>query len=181
MRYITGNIMDLLGRPDAICITTNGFTTSRGKAVMGMGIAKQMAERFPELPGTLGHRIRENGNQVQLLMQYSKTRLLSMPVKPVQKRISSLDEVVSHARDKYHVGSVVPGFHCVADAEIIRKSCDELLYLASRAGYNHVVLPIPGCGAGELSYNRDGVREICETMLDDRFFMCSFQQSDFRR
>lgn len=37
MKYITGNIMDLLGRPDAICITTNGFTTSRGKAVMGMG------------------------------------------------------------------------------------------------------------------------------------------------
>ena len=181
MRYITGNILDLLGRPDAICITTNGFTTSRGKAVMGMGIAKQMAERFPELPGTLGHRIRENGNQVQLLMQYSKTRLLSMPVKPVQKRITSLDEVVSHARDKYHVGSVVPGFHCVADIEIIRKSCDELMFLATRAGYQHVVLPIPGCGAGELSYSRDGVREICETLLDDRFFMCSFKQSDFRR
>lgn len=69
----------------------------------------------------------------------------------------------------------------MADIEIIRKSCDELMFQATRAGYQHVVLPIPGCGAGELSYNRDGIREICETMLDDRFFMCSFKQSDFRR
>ena len=47
MRYLTGNILDYIGRPDAICITTNGFVTSRGNGVMGMGIAKSMADKYP--------------------------------------------------------------------------------------------------------------------------------------
>ena len=50
MRYLTGNILDYIGRPDAICITTNGFVTSKGNGVMGMGIAKSMADKYLELP-----------------------------------------------------------------------------------------------------------------------------------
>lgn len=181
MKYMTGNIMDLIGRPDAICITTNGFVTTKGRGVMGMGIAKTMSERHPELPGILGDRLRTHGNTVSLLMQVGKTRILSMPVKPTQIVLKSLDEIVSHARDKYITGGIVPGFHCVADPVIIRKSCEELVAMANKAGYKHVVLPIPGCGAGELSYKMDGIQEICEGILDDRFWMCSFKKQDFQR
>ena len=90
-------------------------------------------------------------------------------------------EVVSHARGKYPIGLSVSGFHCVASAEIIRRSCQELVAEVNKAGYKHVLLPIPGCCAGELSFNKDGIREICESALDDRFFMMSFKPSDFGR
>lgn len=181
MRYLTGNILDYIGRPDAICITTNGFVTSKGNGVMGMGIAKSMADKYPELPRNLGTHIRHNGNHVGLLMQALGTRLLSFPVKPAKIIMSDRSEVVSHARDKYTVGQSVPGFHCVAAVEIIERSCKELVAWTDAARYEHVVLPIPGCGAGELSYNQDGIRAICESVLDNRFYMMSFKQSDFGR
>ena len=181
MRYLTGNILDYIGRPDAICITTNGFVTSRGNGVMGMGIAKSMSDKYPELPEALGTHIRHNGNHVGLLMQALGTQLLSFPVKPCKIIMSDPAEVVSHARDKYSIGLSVPGFHCVASVEIIERSCKELVAWTDAAKYRHVVLPIPGCGAGELSYQKDGIRDLCEHILDDRFFMMSFKEADFRR
>ena len=181
MRYLTGNILDYIGRPDAICITTNGFVTYKGNGVMGMGIAKSMSDKYPELPKALGAHIKRNGNHVGLLMQVHKTRLLSFPVKPSSIIMSDPAEVVSHARDKYSIGLPVPGFHCVASVELIERSCKELVAWTDAAKYRHVVLPIPGCGAGELSYWKDGIRDLCERILDDRFFMMSFKADDFRR
>ena len=181
MRYLTGNILDYIGRPDAICITTNGFVTSKGNGVMGMGIAKSMSDKYPELPKALGVHIKRNGNHVGLLMQVHKTKLLSFPVKPGSIIMSDPAEIVSHARGKYSIGLSAPGFHCVASVELIRRSCQELVAEVNKAGYKHVLLPVPGCGAGELSFNKDGIREICESALDDRFFMMSFKLSDFGR
>lgn len=181
MKYMTGNIMDLIGRPDAICITTNGFTTNRGQGVMGMGIAKTMSDAYPELKSALGTHIKAHGNSVGLLMQVRNTRILSFPVKPCQFPLKFPMQVVSHARDKYALGRMVPGFHSIARKDIISRSCDELVKFVNKHGYQHVVLPIPGCGAGELSYIGDDIKGICEETLDDRFWMCSFKESDFRR
>ena len=180
MHYLTGNILDFIGRPDAICITTNGFSTQRG-AVMGMGIAKAYSDRNPEAPRLLRAKLLANGNIVQEICKDQGTAILAFPVKPVKIIMSSHDEVVSHARSKYRVGSSVPGFHCVADPAIISRSCKELMAYADVHKYRHIVLPIPGCGAGELSFNNDGIRAICESLLDSRFYMMSFKQDDFRR
>lgn len=179
MKYMTGNIMDLLGRPAAICITTNGFVKARGDAVMGMGIAKSMAEKFVELPHILGRNIKANGNVVQYLMHHNGTALLSFPVKPASKVCKyPTHDMVKHAVGKYPIGSTIPGFHCKADPEIIHQSCLELMDWMDKSELEHCVIPVPGCGAGELSYLRD-VKHICESILDDRIWMCSFNKSDF--
>lgn len=41
-----------------------------------------------------------------------------------------------------------------------------------------IAVPLIGCGAGELSFNKD-VRHLMEHYLDDRFIACSFKKSDF--
>lgn len=179
MKYMTGDIMTYLGRPDAICITTNGFVTARGRGVMGMGIAKSMADLHCELPELLGTHIKQHGNVVGELMQIGATRILSFPVKPMSIIMERPEQVVKHAQDKYVIGTMVPGFHCKAEVGIIIKSLNELVELADVMKYRHVVLPIPGCGAGELSYQ--SVRPFCESILDDRFYMMSFKEADFRR
>ncbi|MGI4214923.1 hypothetical protein ACR2VI_28215, partial [Klebsiella pneumoniae] len=106
-------------------------------------------------------------------------RILSFPVKPKSIILERLGKLVKHAQDKYVIGTMVPGFHCKAEVGIIIKSLNELVELADVMKYRHVVLPIPGCGADELSYQ--SVRPFCESILDDRFYMMSFRQSDFQR
>lgn len=181
MKYMTGNIMNYIGRPDAICITTNGFITSSGAGVMGMGIAKSMSDKYPELKSRLGTHLKSQGNVVGGLMAIGKTSILAMPVKPRSIILENYADIVSHAKDKYVIGSMVPGFHCVADVSIIERSCKELVEYANAREFKTVMLPIPGCGAGELSYNFNGIRAICESILDDRFWMCSFKPQDFGR
>ena len=181
MKYMTGNIMDYIGRPDAICITTNGFVTGSGAGVMGMGIAKQMSDKYPGLKGKLGAHLKSRGNTVGNLMTIGKTSIIAMPVKPKSIILENYADIVSHAQSKYVVGSMVPGFHCIADPVIIERSCRELVDYANAQGFKTVMLPIPGCGAGELSYNFNGIRAICESILDDRFWMCSFKPQDFGR
>ncbi|ARM70567.1 phosphatase [Shewanella phage SppYZU05] len=171
--------MNYVGRPDVLAITTNGFVTSRGAGVMGMGIAKQMSDAYPELPSLLGRSLRENGNIVAPIHQIGNTTIVSFPVKPSSLVIESLDEVVSHARSKYAVGHRVPGFHCVADPDIIQASCMQLADFMVTHSKRHALIPIPGCGAGELSFNQNGVREICESNLPDNVWMMSYNKSDF--
>lgn len=179
MKYKTGNIIDYIGRPDVIAITTNGFVTTRGAGVMGMGIAKQMAEAYPELPALLGRSLRDNGNIVAPLLQLGNTTIVSFPVKPSSIILESFGQVVSHARDKYSIGQRVPGFHCVADLEIIKASCMQLNDFMELHSKRHAIVPIPGCGAGELSFNHNEVRATCESILSDKVWMMSWKKSDF--
>lgn len=179
MKYKTGNIMDYVGRPDVLAITTNGFVTSRGVGVMGRGIAKQMSETYPDLPLLLGRSLRNNGNIVAPLREIGNTTIVAFPVKPSSIILESFEQVVYHARDEYSIGQRVPGFHCVADLEIIRASCMQLVDFMSAHNKQHALIPIPGCGAGELSFNQNGVREICESNLPDNVWMMSWKKSDF--
>lgn len=48
MKEARGNMLDM--DCDALIITTNGFTKTNGEAVMGRGIAKQIADLMPEIP-----------------------------------------------------------------------------------------------------------------------------------
>ena len=43
-----------LSKDHFLCITTNGEVKINGQAVMGKGIAKEAANRFPELPEAFG-------------------------------------------------------------------------------------------------------------------------------
>lgn len=168
----------LVGYVDAICITTNGFVKKDGTCVMGRGIARQAAKRWPDLPKILGNHIKQKGNVVGVLLEESGTKIVSFPVKPkslylgMQWRYRIHEAVVSHMAKRFHVGDTVPGWACKADLDIIRKSAIQLVTLADLNGWERVALPRPGCGAGELSWEE--VKRELETLLDDRFAAFTF-------
>jgi len=171
MIEIKGN---LFNEPcNAFCITTNGFVKKNGECVMGRGCAKQAANRWPQqLPKLIGQNINEYGNRVLAALYLSDGRhLLTFPVKPVSV-IFNGNNCVKHMMNKFNVGDVVPGWAAVADIELIKMSATQLVTITDAFGWNKVVLPRPGCGAGELSWTE--VKHELDKILDNRFYSITF-------
>lgn len=103
---------------DIVVITTNGSLTRDGRAVIGRGVAKQAALRFPGLAGKLGRLLTENGNHVF----YLGNGIVSFPV-----------EETAWSQP---------------DLRIIARSAQELRLLADSSGWERLVVPRPGCGGG---------------------------------
>lgn len=116
-----GNIFD---HKDALkCITTNGIIKKNGELVMGAGIAREAARRYPELPIIFARHIEEHGNTVCVV---PKLNIASFPTK-------------HHWRDK-------------SDIELIKRSCYQLIDAAYSNWYETTILPKPGCSNGGLSW-----------------------------
>lgn len=157
---------------DALVITTNGFVKRNGECVMGRGIAKQIADRFPHIPTQLGNLIKLAGNNVYQLTKNNNglPSLISFPVKP-EKFTFNGHNAVSHCTA--NVGEIVPGFLAKADINLIERSLKQLVELADRNKHWEIILvPRVGCGAGELNW--EDVKPIMEQYLDDRFYACTY-------
>jgi hypothetical protein len=168
------------------CVTTNGFVRN-GKAVMGRGVARQAAQRWPDLPARLGQQLGRDesepgpfgsaappyyGNHVQFIGY----RLVSFPVKPCWGT-SDGRNVVSHAQGDYPPHTRVPGYLMRADPGLIARSLGELAWMYHNLGWDQplrdrqgeithpfgggVYLPCPGCGAGELDWETL-VKPLCQ-------------------
>ena len=176
MKIKYGDMLDT--EADHLVVTTNGFVTKTGNAVMGRGIALKIANLVPGIKAQLGKLLNEEGNVVHELIPNNKRMgLISFPVKPIKVKVNKArDNVVSHARDNYKVNQVAPGFHAIADIKIIAKSCRQLVKLADEMGMDNIILPFAGCGAGELDWEKD-VRPIMESLLDDRFTAMTFESN----
>jgi hypothetical protein len=166
--------------PDALVITTNGFVKKNGECVMGRGCAKIVAERWKEVPLALGNKITKKGNRVNLIGQIKiedrKFFLVSFPVKPVTASCKpDKSNVVYHMREKFKNTECVPGWACLADLAIIEESAKQLVELTNKKGWEMVVVPRPGIGAGELSW--EVVRPVIYGLLDDRFHCIALQKS----
>lgn len=157
---------------DALCITTNGFVKKNGEAVMGRGCALEAAKQLPMLPKILGYHLITHGNQVHYLTYVNNVAVVSFPVKPVEAPYVDGVHVVRHMVDKFKIGDYVPGWALHAESKIIGNSCLQLVKMADAYGWEKVVLPRPGCGAGELSWGE--VKPILEEYLDDRFVVMTF-------
>ena len=182
MKYAVGNIMQMIDKVSAIVITTNGFTKSNGEAVMGRGIAEQFKNMCPELPRILGSKLIQHGNNVHFLKQMGKTRIYSFPVKAEGMKLERPEQkglIVSHARYKFSVGMYVPGFALKADVAIIERSLKQLAQVHVQDGLSSVIIPIVGCGAGELSFNGDGIHDLMMEHLNEHFYCMSFRKDDF--
>lgn len=105
-----------------IAITTNGSLTRDGRAIMGKGVARQAAERFPELRLQLGRLLQVRGNHVHEIM-------LGLVSFPVEETPYSLPEL-----------------------RLIRRSAEELRLLADQCGWTQVLVPRPGCGGGGMRW-----------------------------
>ena len=158
---------------DALCITTNGFVKKNGEAVMGKGCAKQACERIPELARRLGHSLNIDGNNPSLLGLYGDYNLYSFPVKSIsEKCLMDRSNVVRHMRDKFNYADDVPGWACVAREELIVASAQAMVDIAYERNYQKIVLPRPGCGAGELKW--ENICPMLSALLDDRFYVITY-------
>lgn len=176
-QYINGQRADILF--DAICITTNGFRKNNGYAVMGRGCAKEVKQRFStyELDKILGQSIQTNGNNVSILINHHTTpipySIISFPVKPISIKCSpNKDNVVKHMQQQFKPGNTVPGWAAIADKELIIRSARQLMDLIAKMNYQAVVMPRPGCGAGELNWLE--VKRIIESILDDSVYVITY-------
>ncbi len=124
-----------------VAITTNGMVTQAGRAVMGWGVAKEAARRFPGLPVALANQLRVYGNHVHI---FSDVRLLTFPVKDSWREAASW--------------------------ELIQRSAGELVEMVDKWGsITEVYLVRPGCGAGRLEWRQ--VKPLLAPVLDDRFIV----------
>lgn len=118
-----GDLWDCSARGEWIAITTNGITKTNGQAVMGAGLAKQAATRYPDLPSWLGQRLMRFGNRPHC---FRSIRLITFPTKGNWQQPSSLQLIT----DSLHA------IRTILDHEHIAR-----LYC-----------PRPGCGRGQLEW-----------------------------
>lgn len=109
-----------------ICIPVNGQVNSGGLAVMGAGLAKDAATRFPRLQMLLGLLLQNFENQVFI---FKKEKLFTFPTKDDWRNPSTIDRIV--------------------------KSCKQLKTLTIFYNIHRpVYLPKVGCGLGGLDWNK---------------------------
>lgn len=157
--------VDLWGysHADAKVITTNGSLTKVGLAVMGRGVARQAASRWPELPQTLGNMITASGLHVGSLGNFSYQPQVEAHIPTAYRRPTRTFELV--------VMPVKERWDQPAQLWLIRRSCEELVQLADHKGWAFVQLPRPGCGNGGLTWHQ--VKPIVSVVLDNRFQVVS--------
>lgn len=121
-RILEGNIWDYHKQGRVVAITTNGSVKKDGSAVLGCGIAKQAKELYPDLPRKLGEHIQHKKTELFLYETPDKKVIICMPVK----------------KEWYEV----------ADLRLIKFSLRAMRSLP----IDHIYLPRPGCGAGNLHW-----------------------------
>lgn len=173
--YVDANKKTLFIKPDAICITVNGFCKKDGNGVLGRGCAKSAADRWPWIAGLWG-KLARAGAGVSVLCEINDPNLKNIDLLafPVKSKSEECDDdksnIVAHMRAQYNPGEDVPGWACRARLDLIQKSVKELIALVDIYEYKRVILPCPGIGAGELSWEE--VEPLLKD-LDDRFFVIS--------
>ena len=151
MKEIAANLWEI--DADLRVITTNGALRRDGACVMGRGCAFEAKTKIPGIDHRLGNLIKSHGNRVMRIGRYDGVVVASFPVK-------------DHWRED-------------ADPDLIARSAHQLVALADKFGYENVVLPRPGCGAGRLAW-RD-IRPILDEVLDSRFTVVTFPRKPLPR
>lgn len=186
MREIFGNLFDHnQNGPEVICVTTNGFVDRAGANVMGKGTAGEAKRRWPGIEKILGRLIQEKGNHVHLLTEkqgdilvlrdsgrHMPYHVVSFPTKP--EVVHEASDLITHYRkaNEGHVEDLnLPGWMAKSSLELISQSAWELRDLAERMGWSSVVVPRPGCSAGERSWEGEVKPLLLEPFNDDRFFI----------
>lgn len=140
MNEIVGNFWDVYKNYDAIVVTTNGILKQDGSLVMGAGIAKDFAIKFPDVPASFGRLVKKYGNRCYILLAHSPA-IISFPTK-------------HHWKDP-------------SDPDLIKSSAELLSTLVEVNNFKKALLPRPGCGMGGLSWS--DVKPVLSEFLDERF------------
>ena len=142
---IFGNVWDYI-KSHHVVITTNIGWTKQGKNVMGAGVAKQAAERYPDLPWWYGDFCRTNGLNTTVV-KYPGNPIILFPTKELNEQAPWLS------------------WQQKSSLELIEKSTREL---ATLPGDYKIVLPFPGCENGKLS-KEDVLPILLKYLTPERF------------
>lgn len=170
-------MFDMLGKADAVFVTSNGFVNSTGLATMGRGCAAEAVElmnkRGINLKSVMGKVLKTHGNVVNGLVKVDCTLMFSFPVKAVSETaLDNLSNVVPHMRARMTPGKMVPGWACMARPELVERSAHQAMKVADILQLNNLIIPRPGCGAGGLDWKNIG--PMLHDILDDRFISMSW-------
>lgn len=136
-----GDMWDVFGKTDLFLITTNPIVRKDGALVMGRGIAKQFAERFPSGPYELANIVRA----------FPQQHCGNLYYEPVFGR-----QTIGYFMVKTH-------WKEPASIPVIMRSVAELIYKAPL--YNRIDLNFPGIGNGKLK--REDVLPLLEVLPDN--------------
>jgi hypothetical protein len=149
MQEITGDIWEL-AKEQILIFTSNANLKKDGTSVMGKGIAKEVADRFPEIPKYLAAMIKVTGNVVHCLGTfYTKEtfyRIYSFPTKH--------------------------NWWEKSDLSLIEQSAKQLLEIDFLLN-DEVYLPRVGCGNGGLEWEEVKPKLAC---LGTRFTIVSREE-----
>ena len=162
MREMTGSLFEL--SCDALCITTNGFVNAAGANTMGKGCAGEAKYRYPGIQLVVGDQVKQYGNHVFLLTEPDELVKWVLPTPSGWKNHILPHALVSFpTKEHWRNPSIL---------QLIEQSAEELLGLTQAFGFESVLLPRPGCGAGQLNWG--DVRPVLDGILDDRFTAVTF-------
>ncbi len=102
--------------------------------------------------------------------------LVSFPTKPQSIKVEpDQSNVLPYLRRRWNFqpGQEAPGWGSPSLLQLITTSAHELVELADKRRWMSVIIPRPGCGAGELNWGE--VRPILSNILDDRFYAITFR------
>lgn len=121
MKEVNGNLWDYRVNGYYIVVPTNGFVKKNGEAVMGRGVARELAIIDRKFPCKLGKAIKERGNRVFVW----NDNIITFPVKH--------------------------NWWEKANLELIEKSCKELKEILDNfEALKNIAMPRVGCGNGKL-------------------------------
>jgi hypothetical protein len=173
------DLWSFVGQVDAVCVTTNGFVTKAGRAVMGRGVAAQARERYQDVDIVLASCLQEEGNVPSILFENvsrnvrdHRTALVSFPTKVSKAKIAVEEDlllVLPSYRQPEQLGTEVPGWMMYSNLKLIGQSAQLLSKMASANEWESVVLPVPGCGNGGLA--EQDVHLVLQEYLDGRFLL----------
>lgn len=154
MNEITGDFWQEAHRFKALCCTCNTVVKADGSLVMGRGIAKQFAERYPELAKEWGPRVRHGYAVFTNLTRYP----------PQTGLFEDLNAKLVHLvyfRTKYN-------WRDRSTWGIVRDSLGQLIDLIAMLNLKSVLLPRPGCENGGLDWA--DVKERIERDFEGELF-----------
>ena len=86
MRIEKGNVWDYHSKGYWVVIPTNLGWKANGEAVMGAGLAKQAAKRFPNLAKEYGSVLQDAAKfEEEVIYEDHKTKLILFPTIPLNK------------------------------------------------------------------------------------------------
>lgn len=132
---------------DILCIPTNARRNIHGEAIMGAGVAKEAARRWPNSPSTLGHDLAYHGARVTVIEDLDDRWVVAFPTKNDYRHRAS-HQLIKHS----------------AEQLVALSAKWTALWGGEKKRLPTVVLPAVGAGLGGLSFEQE-VRPILDTYL----------------